>query len=91
MPEAFGQAAFALEPGAISPPVVTEAGVHLIQCVEIKPGSRTWQEVRGELEPTVTRYLFRWAADRQRPQARIEIHDVTRCPEAADGTSEQKP
>lgn len=91
MPEAFGQAAFALEPGAISPPVVTEAGVHLIQCVEIKPGSRTWQEVRGELEPAVTRYLFRWAADRQRPQARIEIHDVTRCPEAADGTSEQKP
>jgi len=73
MPEAFTQAAFALEPGAISPPVVTASGVHLIQCVEVKPGTKGWQEVRAELETAVTQHLFRWAADRQRASAKIEI------------------
>jgi parvulin-like peptidyl-prolyl isomerase len=80
MPEAFSQAAFALEPETISPPVVTEAGVHLIQCLEIKPGSLGWQDVRAELEPAVTRHLFRWAADRQRPHAKIEVHDAKQAP-----------
>ena len=39
MPESFSQAAFALEPGAISPCFITTFGVHLIQCLEIKPGA----------------------------------------------------
>jgi parvulin-like peptidyl-prolyl isomerase len=73
MPEPFAQAAFALESGATSPPVVTAFGVHLIQCLELKPGTKRWQDVRAELEPAVTQYLFRWAADRQRPQAKILI------------------
>ena len=80
MPESFSQAAFALEPGAISPCVITAFGVHLIQCLEIKPGSRRWQDVRNELEPAMTQYLFRWAADRQRPLAKIEIRDAAPPP-----------
>jgi len=90
MPEAFTEAAFALEPGTISPPVVTASGVHLIQCLEVKPGTQRWQDVRADLELAVTRHLFRWAADRQRPHAKIEIRRATRClPDSAD-TCEQR-
>lgn len=73
MPEAFSQAAFALEKNAISEPVVTPFGVHLIQCLDVVPGDKTWPQVRGDLERAVMEYLFLWMADRQRPQAKIEI------------------
>jgi len=73
MPEPFSRAAFALDKGQVSPPVVSPAGVHLIQCLDIKPGEKTWQEARTELERTVTQYLFRWVADQTRPDAEIEI------------------
>jgi hypothetical protein len=53
--------------------VVTASGVHLIQCLEVKLGTKRWQEVRAELESAVTQHLFRWAADRQRVSAKIEI------------------
>jgi len=75
MPEAFSAAAFDLEAGQVSEPVVSPFGVHLIQCLEILPGDKTWKDARDDLHGAVTRYLFRWAADRQRPQATIEIHD----------------
>lgn len=65
MPEPFSRAAFSLEPGAISPPVRTSFGIHLITVLEVVPGKRTWEEVRGELRPAVTQYLFDWLASRQ--------------------------
>lgn len=40
MPEAFEEALFALEPGAISEPVKTEFGWHIIQLREIKAGQQ---------------------------------------------------
>jgi parvulin-like peptidyl-prolyl isomerase len=73
MPEPFSQAAFALQQGEVSDPVVTPFGVHLIQCQEVTPGTKTWQEVRGDLEQAVTQHLFLWMADRQRPTAKVEI------------------
>jgi parvulin-like peptidyl-prolyl isomerase len=73
MPEPFARAAFALEPGKISPPVVTVFGVHLIQCLAVKPGTKSWQDVRAELESAVSQHLFHWIAGRQRPQAKIEL------------------
>ena len=72
MPEPFSRAAFALEKGELSQPVVTSAGVHLIQCRDIQPGTRTWQQARHELVPAVTQYLFQWVADQQRPHATIQ-------------------
>lgn len=76
MPELFTQAAFALAKGELSPPVRSKFGVHLIQCVEIKPGQRSWEDCREELTQAVTAYLFRWAADRSRAAAKIEYTDA---------------
>ncbi len=46
MPDFFTRAAFALEVGGISEPIVSPYGVHLIQCLEIKPGEKTWLDAR---------------------------------------------
>ena len=71
MQESFSKAAFALEPNEISAPVVTAVGVHLIQCLEVEPGQRTWQAVREPLRVAVTAHLFRWVAEQQRPKSKI--------------------
>ena len=73
MPESFSKAAFALAEGEVSEPVVTAFGVHLIRCLKIEPGQQPWQEVREELSEAITLYLFTWAADRQRADARVNF------------------
>ena len=66
MPEAFSSQAFTLKQGELSDPVISHVGVHLIFCLEIKPGQKQWTDVRAALERAVTEYLFTWAADRKR-------------------------
>jgi len=58
MVESFSQAAFALEVGQVSEPVVTQFGVHLIRCDEIKPGTKQLADVRKELEDALARDLL---------------------------------
>jgi parvulin-like peptidyl-prolyl isomerase len=72
MPESFSTAAFELQADEVSQPVETAFGVHLIQCLEVKSGQRTWQDAAEELRPAVIHYLFRWIADKERPAAKIE-------------------
>lgn len=72
MPESFSTAAFQLQVDEVSQPVETTFGVHLIQCLEVKPGKRTWQDAADELRPAIIHYLFRWIADKERPNAKIE-------------------
>ncbi|WP_425618234.1 peptidylprolyl isomerase [Anatilimnocola sp. NA78] len=72
MPESFSAAAFQLQPGELSPPVETTFGVHLITCLEVKSGTRTWQDAADELRPAVIHYLFRWIADKERATAKLE-------------------
>jgi parvulin-like peptidyl-prolyl isomerase len=74
MPEAFTAAAFALEVGQLSEPVSTAFGVHLIQCLDIRPGDTTWQQARDDLHQAVKQHLYHWAADRQSQRVPIEIH-----------------
>ena len=76
MPESFSAAAFKLEPGEISPPVETAFGVHLIACLEVKPGKLTWKDSADDLRPAIIHYLFRWIADKERPAAKIEYTDL---------------
>lgn len=72
MPEEFSAAAFQLQVGQVSHPVVTRAGVHLIQCLEEQPGTRQLADVRQELETAMTRHLFSWAADQVRGATSVE-------------------
>ena len=72
MPPSFTDAAFQLQVGEISRPLTTGYGVHLIKCLEIKPGDKSWQEARDQLIRAVSKYLFRWLVDRPHPQEAIQ-------------------
>jgi peptidyl-prolyl cis-trans isomerase C len=72
MDEAFARAAFDLERGGISQPVVTPFGVHLIQCAEIKRGEKQWTDCREELRVAVSQELFERLAAEERRSAKIE-------------------
>ena len=71
MVESFAKAAFALQQDEISRPVVTPFGVHLIQCTDIRPGTKTWQDARADLLPAVTREVFLKAAGEGRKLAKV--------------------
>ena len=86
MPESFSREAFALEKGGVSEPVATPLGVHLIQCLEVKPGQGTWQDARRLLQESLVQYLFSWAADHERANARVRYTGAT--PHLKTGTDE---
>ncbi|HVX12956.1 MAG TPA: peptidylprolyl isomerase [Pirellulales bacterium] len=75
MSEAFSKAAFTLDKGGLSKPVVDQFGVHLITCTDIKPGERTWREARRELVDAFAREKFLELADAQRKQVPVKIVD----------------
>jgi peptidyl-prolyl cis-trans isomerase C len=78
MTEAFSQAAFALTKGDVSGPVVDQFGVHLIQCTDIKPGERTWEDARRELLDALGREKFIDLAEKQRQKVTVKIIDQRR-------------
>ena len=59
MDEAFSRAAFALEPGQISPPVRSFAGVHLIRCDEVVPGTKQLADVKDAVDAALRRSCWR--------------------------------
>ncbi|MBC8355827.1 MAG: peptidylprolyl isomerase [Planctomycetes bacterium] len=86
MHETFSRVAFELKKDEISQPVVTPFGVHLIRCHAIETGQRRWRDAREQLTTAVTRYLFNWAAEKERSKAEIEFTDV--IPHLEPGTGE---
>lgn len=58
MPPEFSQAAFQLTAGQISPPVVSPFGVHLIKCLETKPGKIGWKDAREAVQQDAAKTLF---------------------------------
>jgi parvulin-like peptidyl-prolyl isomerase len=86
MHESFSQAAFKLDKGKISTPVVTPFGVHLIQATDFKPGTRQWTESIEEIKPKATLELFEKIADEERGAATIEY--TGKVPYFKPGTEE---
>lgn len=75
MPEPFSAAAYQLQAGEVSPPVRSPLGFHLIQCLEIEPGTGTWQEVRDELATAAKRDRFDQLANAARKKTPVEFAD----------------
>lgn len=73
MHEAFAATAFGLEPNAISSPVVTPFGVHLIQVTGEKPGSKEFSDVRDEVYRAAETRLFEALVARGRKRAKVEF------------------
>ncbi|HMP78820.1 MAG TPA: peptidylprolyl isomerase [Pirellulaceae bacterium] len=73
MPDAFTAAAFQLNPGEISPPLASSFGVHLIRCLEVKPGPYLLGDVRDEVRKAAIDARFREWADELRQSADILI------------------
>jgi parvulin-like peptidyl-prolyl isomerase len=74
MPESFSKAAFALAQGDISPPVVTPFGVHLLQCTDVRAGTKTWADARSELSAAYAQQQFQRLAEEMRPAVVIEYN-----------------
>jgi parvulin-like peptidyl-prolyl isomerase len=74
MPESFSEAAFALQPGQVSPPVVTSFGVHLIRCRELKAGKVGWRDARAAVKDHAAKTLFEKIARLHRAKLIIQVH-----------------
>lgn len=77
VPEQVAAAAFALEAGQLSEPVVTPFGVHLVKVAEINRGTKTWREVAEELQSVVVRRGFAKIAAEQRGKVPVEFSGAT--------------
>lgn len=58
MPENYSAVAFRLASGEISEPVATAYGVHLIKCLEIKPGERNFGDAVEEMRQVLAQEEF---------------------------------
>jgi parvulin-like peptidyl-prolyl isomerase len=86
MVESFSHAAFALEAGELSEPVITRFGVHLIRCDEVKPGAKQLADVREQVEDAVARELLEKIVELEKRHTRVEL--TGKWPHFKPGTRE---
>ncbi len=89
MVESFTRAAFALQPGEISQPVVTPFGVHLIRCDSVRPGKKELADVLQQVEDGLARQLLEELAAHQRQRCRVQYTGA--WPHFKPGTTELAP
>ncbi|MCE9548376.1 MAG: peptidylprolyl isomerase [Planctomycetia bacterium] len=73
MPEPISAAAFALDKDRLSPPVVTQFGIHVLLATEVKPGTKTWRDSAAALKSAVVQQGFSRIAAAQRDQVPVEF------------------
>lgn len=73
MVEEFAKAAFSLEKGKVSEPVITPFGIHLIYATDVKLGERAWTDIKGQLAQPLAQEMFEKVASGQREKAKIEF------------------
>lgn len=72
MPPSFLAAAANLDENAISDPVTTKFGVHIIKCLEVIPGSMGWRDAKAAVTKDATAYLFETIVERHREKVQVE-------------------
>lgn len=72
LPRELSDAAFALKPGEISPPVASRFGVHLLTVTEVQPGDLSLEDVREEVLADLGKQLWDQQLAQERSQAKIE-------------------
>lgn len=80
MPKEFTQRAFALEPDEIADPFASKFGVHLIKCLEVKPGKADFGDVREQVKVVATKELFERIANRHQTEVNVEYSDEWKTP-----------
>jgi peptidyl-prolyl cis-trans isomerase C len=76
--EPFARAAFALKPGTMSDPVVTEYGCHLILCMDFKPGAeRKFEEVEPAVKEVFSDRMREAVVKEMRPRVKIVANPTT--------------
>lgn len=80
MPRDFTQRAFALEPDEIAEPFASKFGVHLIKCLEVKPGTAELGDVREQVEVAAKKELFERIAKRHQTEVKIEYAEGWKLP-----------
>jgi len=74
MVEPFARAAFALKPYQLSNPVVTEFGVHLILCVDYRPGKDVkFEDVKPFVQEVYSERLREAILNSYKPKSKIKI------------------
>lgn len=72
LPQPVARAAFALEKGELSDPVVSKFGVHLVETTERFPGELSLEDVRPRIMELLSQALWEETVQRERQSARIE-------------------